>query len=83
MTDTNIVLYVTDNCPYCNRVYAAFADLDLKYEIVNVPADHGKRGAVKALFGATGVPSMTDGDVKIADDDDAIVAYAREKYGKQ
>jgi hypothetical protein len=28
------------------------------------------------------VPSITDGDVKIADDDDAIIEYAEQKYGK-
>ena len=32
------------------------------------------------LMVSTGVPSMADGDVKIADDDDAIVAYLQRTY---
>ena len=83
MIDTNVVLYVTDDCPYCTRVYSALADLGLNYEVVNMPADHGQRGRLAELFGATGVPSMTDGDVKIADDDDAIIAYLEKTYGKK
>jgi glutaredoxin len=80
MPDTNIVLYQTDWCPYCARVRAVLSDLSLEHQIVNVPDEHSKRAEVKAIFGVTGVPSMTDGDVKIADDDDAIIAYLEEKY---
>ena len=57
-------------------------DMLLNYKIVNVPRDHSERTAVKELFGVTGIPSMTDGDVKIADDDDAIIAYLEKKYAK-
>jgi glutaredoxin 3 len=81
MSDSNIVLYQTDWCPYCARVRGALSELALEYEIVNVPDDHAKRAVVKAIFGVTGVPSMTDGDVRIADDDDAIISYLEEKYG--
>jgi glutathione S-transferase len=52
----------------------------LDYRIVNVPREHSLRTRLKELFGVTGIPSMIDGDVKIADDDDAIIAYLREKY---
>jgi hypothetical protein len=45
-----------------------------------VPVEHERRTAVKALFGTTGIPSMTDGEIKIADDD-AIIACLREHYG--
>jgi glutathione S-transferase len=58
-------------------------DLLLNYRTVNVSQDHGGRTAVKEVFGVTGIPSMTDGDVKIADDDDKIIAYLEEKYGKK
>ncbi len=81
MPDSAIVLYQTGWCGYCERVRDALNDLTLEYEIVNVPDDHAKRAVVKAIFGVTGVPSMTDGDVKIADDDDAIISYLQEKYG--
>ena len=81
MIDTNIVLYQAEWCPYCARVRAAMTDLLLGYRVVNVPHDHASRTVVKELFGVTGIPSMMDGDVKIADDDDAIVAYLQKKYG--
>ncbi len=80
MTDTGIVLYQAEWCPYCARVRSAMTDLLLDYKIVNVPQDHSQRTAVKDLFGTTGIPSMIDGDVKIADDDDAIVDYLQKKY---
>jgi glutaredoxin 3 len=80
--DTNVVLYQTDWCDYCARVRRVLADLALDYTIVNVPDDHAQRTLLKQIFGVTGVPSITDGDVKIADDDDAIVAYLQSRYGK-
>jgi glutathione S-transferase len=81
MIDTDIVLYQAEWCTFCARVRFAMTDLLLDYKIVNVPQEHAKRTNVKELFGVTGIPSMTDGDVKIADDDDAIIAYLRKKYG--
>ena len=81
MTDTNIVLYQAEWCPYCARVRSKLTDMLLDYKIVNVPRDHSDRTNVKELFGVTGIPSMTDGDVKIADDDDAIIAYLDKNYG--
>jgi glutaredoxin 3 len=82
MIDTNVVLYQAEWCPYCARVRSAMTDMLLDYKVVNVPHDHSQRTAVKEIFGATGIPSMTDGDVKIADDDDAIIAYLEKKYAK-
>jgi glutathione S-transferase len=83
MTDTNIVLYQAEWCPYCAHVRRELTDLLLDYKVVNVPEDHGARTNVKQIFGTTGIPSMTDGDVKIADDDDAIIEYLRKTYGKK
>jgi glutaredoxin len=81
MTDTNVVLYQAEWCPYCARVRSAMTDMLLNYRIVNVPRDHESRTVVKELFGVTGIPSMIDGDVAIADDDDAIIAHLKKKYG--
>jgi glutaredoxin 3 len=81
MTDTNIVLYQTAWCPYCERVRRALDELSLRYQVVNVPDEHPQRTELAKLFGATGVPSITDGEVKIADDDDAIIDYAQRTYG--
>lgn len=82
MIDTGIVLYQAEWCPYCARVREVLTDLLLDYKIVNVPPDHEQRTVLKELFGTTGIPSMTDGEIKIADDDDAIIAYLRERYGR-
>ena len=81
MIDTNIVLYQAEWCPYCAKVRNVMTDLLLDYKVVNVPEDHAERTVVKELFGVTGIPSMTDGDVKIADDDDKIIEYLEKKYG--
>ena len=82
MIDTNVVLYQAEWCPYCARVRNAMTDMLLDYKVVNVPHDHAERTVVKEVFGVTGIPSMVDGDTKIADDDDAIIAYLEKKYGK-
>ncbi|MBV8149107.1 MAG: glutaredoxin [Candidatus Eremiobacteraeota bacterium] len=81
MTKTNIVLYQTEWCPYCVRVRGELDRLGLEYEIVNVPDEIEKRIKLKELFGTAGVPSMSDGNVKIADDDEAIVDYLLDTYG--
>ncbi len=78
--DTKIVLYQAEWCGYCARVRAVLTDLLLDYRIVNVPTSHAQRTLLGELFGTTGIPSMIDGDVKIADDDDAIIAYLRKAY---
>jgi glutaredoxin 3 len=82
MIDTNIVLYQAEWCPYCARVRQLLTDLLLDYKIVNVPIDHAERGTLQEIFGTTGIPSMIDGEVKIADDDDAIIAYLRKTYAE-
>ncbi len=81
MIDTNIVLYQAEWCHYSARVRQKMTDLLLDYKIVNVPVEHSQRRVLDELFGNRGIPSMIDGDVKIADDDDAIVAYLEKTYG--
>jgi len=82
MIDTNIVLYQAEWCPYCARVRNVMTDLLLDYKTVNVPRDHAERNVVRDVSGQTGIPVMVDGNVTIADDDDKIIAYLREKYAK-
>ena len=80
MRDTNVVLYQAEWCPYCAKVRDVLTELLLDYKVVTVPADHAERAGMRELFGTTGIPSMMDGDVKIADDDAAIIAYLRTTY---
>ncbi len=82
MRDTNIVLYQAEWCPYCAHVRDKMTDLLLDYKIVNVPRSHSERTVVQEVSGQTGIPVMVDGDVTIADDDDAIIAYLEKTYGK-
>lgn len=82
MIDTAIVLYQAEWCPYCARVRAKLTEMLLDYKCINVPHDHDERTVLKDVFGETGIPSMVDGDVKIADDDDNIIKHLERKYGK-
>lgn len=83
MTDTSIVLYQAEWCPYCARVRSKLTDLLLDYKNVNVPTSHAARTIVRDVSGQTGIPTMVDGDVVIADDDDKIIAYLNQKYGNR
>jgi len=78
---TEIVLYQAEWCPYCARVRSKLTELQLDYKNVNVPRPHGERGEVLAVSGQTSIPVMVDGSV-ILDDDDTIVPYLEERYGK-
>jgi glutathione S-transferase len=82
LRDTNIVLYQAEWCPYCARVRERMTDLLLDYKVVNVPRSHSERTVVEKVSGQTGIPVLVDGDVTIADDDDAIIDYLDKKYGK-
>lgn len=83
MIDTNIVLYQAEWCSYCARVREKLTELLLDYKCVNVPPSHAGRTNVREIFGVTGIPSMTDGDVRIADDDNKIIEYLEKKYGNR
>jgi glutathione S-transferase len=78
---TEIVLYQAEWCPYCARVRSKLTDLLLDHKIVNVPRSHAERAEVQKVSGQTSIPVMVDGDV-ILDDDDTIIPYLEEKYGK-
>ena len=78
-------LYQLENCPYCRRVRDALADMGIDYIIRNEPAGHHDRVRVKKLSGQTFVPTLHDPErnVIIADDDDKIIDYLREHYGRR
>ncbi|MHB8177515.1 MAG: glutaredoxin family protein [Vulcanimicrobiaceae bacterium] len=82
MNPTDIVLYEAKWCPYCRRVREKMAELRLAYTSVDVPRSHSQRHSVKAVSGQTGIPTLVDGNVVIADDDDAIIAYIEQRYGR-
>lgn len=76
-------LYCTEWCPYCVRVLKRINELGVKCEIVNVPDSKSERRELIEISGQAGVPTMvTDDGRVIADDDDAIIEYMNEHYGK-
>jgi glutathione S-transferase len=79
---TDIVLYQAEWCPYCARVRAKLTDLLLDYKNVNVPRSHAERQEVREVSGQTSIPVLVDGEV-VLDDDDDIIPYLEEKYGKK
>jgi len=79
---TDIVLYQAEWCPYCARVRKKLTDLLLDHKIVNVPRDHASREEVVKISGQTSIPVMVDGEV-ILDDDDDIIPYLEQKYGRE
>ena len=83
MTMADITLYEVPGCPFCIRVQRKLEELDLEYDVVEVPRSHAARTEVKELSGQTGVPVIDDeaqgveGMYESAD----IVAYLEETYG--
>jgi glutathione S-transferase len=58
-------------------------ELGIKCEIVNVPDSKPERKKLLEVSKQAGVPTIvTDEGQIIADDDDAIIAYLNEHYGK-
>jgi glutathione S-transferase len=78
-------LYETPGCPYCIRVRDVLDELGIEYLVHTEPSSHRERTRVKALSGQTFVPTLHDPErgVIIADDDDKIIDYLNEHYGRK
>lgn len=72
-------LYVLRSCPFCIRVLRWLEGRDLPVQIVDVPFAHSQRADLRAVSGQTYVPTLVDGETVIADDDEAILEYLKEK----
>ena len=79
-----IELYKLPGCPFCAKVERKLDDLDLEYEVHEVPGAHAERIEVRELSGQTGVPVIVDEDhgVDAMPESDDIVAYLEETYGR-
>ena len=75
-------LFQVEWCPYCARVRSRMTELVLTYINVNVPRSKEDRTELREVSGQTGVPTLVDGDIIIADDDGAIIEYLDRKYAK-
>lgn len=78
----DITLYELPGCPYCAKVRSTLEELDLEYDVVEVPRSHADRTVVEEVSGQTGVPVITDEsqDVHGLHESDRIVAYLEETY---
>jgi glutathione S-transferase len=58
-------------------------ELGIAYINIDVPRSKSDRKELMDISGQTGIPTLVteDGQI-IADDDDAIIAYLNERYGK-
>lgn len=74
-------LYQFESCPYCRMVREKLSELQITYINVNVPRDRGLRHEVMQVSGQPTVPVLVDGDV-VLDDEEKILPYLQEKYGK-
>lgn len=77
-----IKLYQAEWCPYCQAVRTKLTDLGINYFAVNVPREQSMREDLFRVSGQRGIPTLVHGDVMIADDDDAIIAYLEGPYGQ-
>ena len=77
-------LYQFEECPYCVRVRKKMTDLGIDCILRNEPRDKSQRERLRKICGQVGVPTLVDSDTGkiIPDDDDEIIAYLEERYGK-
>ncbi len=78
----DITFYELPGCPYCAKVRTKLEELDLDFDVVEVPSAHSERTEVEAISGQTGVPVITDeaNDVHGMPESSDIVAYLEETY---
>lgn len=72
-----VQLYVYSECPYCNKVRAAFEEMGVDFEEVN--AERGTPGSdeLVRLGGRQQVPFLVHDD-KVMYESNDIIEYARE-----
>ncbi len=83
MTESNLVLYDLPGCPFCAKVKTKLDELDLKYEVREVPRRQAERTEVEEISGQTNVPVLIDRehDVDGMPESSDIVAYLEATYG--
>ncbi|SDD15707.1 glutathione S-transferase N-terminal domain-containing protein [Natrinema hispanicum] len=81
----DITLYDLPGCPFCAMVRTKLDDLDLDYDVIEVPRLRSDRTEVKQVSGQTGVPVITDEatGVEGMPESSEIVEYLEETYGDE
>ena len=62
-----MIVYIKPGCPWCIEVEAYLKKHGYEYERVDVTADGEAFERMREIFGQTSAPSMTVGDLKLAD----------------
>jgi glutathione S-transferase len=57
-------------------------NLGITYVTVNVPQEKVLRNELFSVSGQRGIPTLVHGDIVIADDDEAIIAYLEGRYSQ-
>jgi glutaredoxin 3 len=73
-------LYQLERCPWCAAVRQALANVEVAYEIVEVPREREGRDVVEQVSGQRIVPVIVDGDTVVWDSR-RIVRYLYERHG--
>lgn len=60
-------VYIKPGCPWCVEVEAYLQKEGFEYRAIDVTADEAAFEKMRELFGQTSAPSMTLGDLKLAD----------------
>ena len=62
-----MTVYIKPGCPWCIEVEAYLKQHGYEYERIDVTADSEAFERMREIFGQTSAPSMTVGDLKLAD----------------
>ena len=84
MNTPNLELYQMDHCPYCQKVRAAFDDMNIKYKKIDALPGTPEREELISLGGKGQVPFLVDktnpDNLTMMYESDDIVAYVQEHY---
>lgn len=75
-----ITLFQLEKCPWCAAARQGLANVNVEYQIVNVPRDRDKRQMVEKISGQRLVPVLVDGDTVVWDSR-RVVRYLYETHG--
>ena len=66
----NVVIYTTNNCPYCIAAKKLLNELNAKFEEVHIDGDDALREKMIKLTGKRTVPQIIIGDKSVGGFDD-------------
>lgn len=76
-------LYTYENCPYCEKVRNAFADMGIDYEEIDAERETPGSLELIELGGKQQVPFLVDEEQGIfMYESDDIISYARARFKK-